>query len=90
MFLVWVRTVFRDTMSSRAMSGPSRSVAEQPKHVQLAFAQRLDQALWTGCRVLGLVDCCQESADIVPGDPLFRGRSQQRAIGGPSSTKIRT
>ena len=25
MFLVWVRTVFKDTVSSRAMSGPSRS-----------------------------------------------------------------
>jgi Major Facilitator Superfamily len=50
---------------------------EQPKHVQLAFAQRLDQALTDGRAVLGLANGGQEPTDIARGDPLFRGRSEQ-------------
>ena len=48
--------------------------SEQPEHVQFAFAQRLDQSLTGGRAVLGLVNGGQETADIGPGDPLFRGR----------------
>ena len=43
MFLVWVRTVFSDTIE---LAGDVRTVqvgSEQPEHVELALAQRLDQ-----------------------------------------------
>ena len=54
MFLVWVRTVFSDTDE---LAGDVRAVqvgSEQPEHVELAFAQRLDQALVaTGVAPLG-------------------------------------
>ena len=55
MCLVCVRTVFSDTTSSRAIAGPSRSLAEQPQHVELALAQRVDQgrAASAGCGVGG-------------------------------------
>ena len=81
MFLVCVRRVFRDTVSSRAMSGPSRSDPSSPEHLQLAFAQGLDQALpgrsdGRGCA--GMARGVQESPDVVPPGPLFRDPSQQR------------
>jgi Major Facilitator Superfamily len=55
--------------------------SEQPEHVQLAFAQWLDQALTGGHAVLGLVNGGQEPTDIVPGGPLFRGRPEQGGHG---------
>ena len=45
MFFVCVRSVFSETNSSRAMSGPSRSPCEQAQDLELALAQRLDQRL---------------------------------------------
>ena len=48
MFLVWVRTVASDTESSRAMSGPSSSLSEEPQDLQLPFAEWLDQWLIHG------------------------------------------
>ena len=81
------------------LAGDVRAVqvaSEQPKHVQLAFAQWLDQALLDGRAALGLVNGCQESTDIARGDPLLfamcsRATALSReAMGGPSSTKTRT
>ena len=48
MFLVWVRTVASDTVSSRAMSGPSRSLSQEAQDLELALAERLDQRLVDG------------------------------------------
>ena len=91
MFLVCVRTVFSDTTSSRAISGPSRSVSDHPEHLQLAFAQWLNQDLLDGAVVLGLGHSGQGEADIVPGDrPVSRPALSREAVGGPSSTKIQT
>jgi hypothetical protein len=64
MFLVCVRMVFSDTMSSRAIPGPSRSGAEQPEHVQLTCAQWLDQPLTGGVRYRA-AQCGQRSGDVV-------------------------
>jgi hypothetical protein len=57
--------------------------SEQPEHVQLAFAQRLGQALTGGHAVPGLVSGGQEPADIARGDSEFRGRSEQGGHGWP-------
>ena len=48
MFRVCVRTVASDTVSSRAMSGPSRSLLEEPQDLELPFAEWLDQRLSAG------------------------------------------
>ena len=66
------------------LAGDVRAVqvgSEQPEHVELAFAQRLDQALTGGRAVLGLANGGQESADVARGDPAFRGRSEQGGHG---------
>ena len=42
MFLVWVRMVFRETISLWAISGPFNSVPSSLSTVQLTFAQWLD------------------------------------------------
>ena len=43
MFLVWVRKVLSDTISSRAMSGPLEIAAQQAKDVELAAAELVDE-----------------------------------------------
>ena len=45
MFLVWVRSVFSDTESCAGDVRPVEVGAEQPEHVELAVAQRLDEGL---------------------------------------------
>src|SRR6185437_13347133 len=60
-----------DELASDFRAAQVRS--EQPKHVQLALAQWLDQALGDGRAVLGLVNGGQEPTDITQGDPLLRG-----------------
>ena len=77
MFLVCVRTVFSDTDELASYFRAVQVGSEQPEHVQLAFAQWLDQALTGGRAALGRVNGGQEPADIVPGDPLLRDRSEQ-------------
>ena len=54
MFLVCVRTVGSDTVSSRAMSGPSRSLSQEAQDLELAFAERLDQGLFGDAFALAL------------------------------------
>ena len=44
MLLVWVRMVLSETVSSRAMSGPLRSVRSSRRTWQLALTQWFDQA----------------------------------------------
>ena len=44
MFLVCVRMVFSDTDRCAGDVGPVEVGAEQPEHVELALAQRLDQS----------------------------------------------
>ena len=44
MFFVWVRSVLSDTTSSRAISGPVEVAAQQAEDLELALAQRLDEA----------------------------------------------
>ena len=81
MFLVWVRRVFRDTMSSRAMSGPLKSVLSSRSTSSSRSLSGSTHRLWLRLQcvalVLSLAKGCQEMTDIVRGDPLFRGRFQQ-------------
>ena len=64
----------------RQFAGDVRAVqvgSEQPEHVELAFAQRLNQILLDGRAVVRLAGGCQQSTGIAPGDPMLRGRFQQ-------------
>ena len=49
MWRVWVRTVLWETNRARAISGAGEVAVEQPEHLHLAFAQRVDEHL-AGCR----------------------------------------
>ncbi len=62
------------------LAGDGRAVqlgSEQPEHIQLTLAQRVDQGLPDRAVLPGLAHRGQEPADIVPGRPLFLGGSQQ-------------
>jgi hypothetical protein len=79
--LVWVRTVFTDTNSWRAMSGAVGVTAEQPEHVQLARTQRFDQASRDRRAVPTRPQGRQESAGVARGGSLRRGCPQQDGHG---------
>ena len=82
MFLVWVRTVLSDTISSRAMSGPLRSLREQAEHVELAGAQLVDEA---GARTARPVRSRPSPASTRRADAGGTApRPRRRAGGSPS------
>jgi hypothetical protein len=82
MSFVCVRTVFGDTNSSRAISGPSSSV---PSSRSTSSSRALSRSIglwWTGPAVPGRVEDCQDSAEVIRGGPLLRSRSQEEGHGG--------
>src|SRR5580700_5620326 len=64
------------------LAGDGRAVqlgSEQPEHLELAFAERLDQGRFDGAVVLSLAQDtrgAQQPADVVPGGSALRGRSE--------------
>ena len=91
MFLVCVRMVFSDTDRAPGDVGPVEVGAEQPEHVELAVAQRLDES----CRpaevaVLGARRRRQQPPDVAGGPDCRVSALSRAAIGGPSSAKSRT
>ena len=79
MLLVWDRTVLSDTDE---LAGDRRAVQvrrEETQHLELAFAQRLDQRPVGRVRFATAVEGCQEVANIGRGDATFQcGRQQGR------------
>ena len=91
MFFVWVRMVFSDTDSCARDVGAAEIAAEQPEHVELAVAQRLDRgrrAARPGVR--GPRRRRQQPADVRGGARRFGSALSRAAIGGPSSANSRT
>ena len=77
------------------LAGDLRAVqvgAEQPEDVELAGAQRVDHALLPRPASSSVPPkAVEEPADVAPRRSPARGQRPSRAaIGGPSSTKIRT
>ncbi len=72
------------------MSGPSEVGSEQPKHVELALAQRFEQRLVRRGSGLGVPEGCQQAADVGRRHPGSAVASSRAVIGAPSSTKMRT
>ena len=75
------------------LAGDGRTVqlgSEQPEHVELAFAQWLDQGLLDRAVLLGLGHGRQELTDIVPAVCCLAATLSREAMGGPSSAKTRT
>ena len=77
MFLVWVRMVFRDTMSSRAMSGPYRSVRSRRRTSSSRSLSGSTRPDLTGVPSSALPKAAQQVTGIVRGDPVLRGGFQQ-------------
>ena len=72
--------------SSRAMSGPSRSLAEQAQDLELAFAERLDSGWPSGAGAVGVTRGGQESAQVVRS---VRAASPRRPAALPSAAPRR-
>jgi GAF domain-containing protein len=87
MFLVWVRTVFRDSTSSRAMDGPSNSLASsrmtsRSRSVsgsrRRSCAGRLNAGVDAATAFTGGRACCiQDAAQVGPSRPPLVQRGEQ-------------
>ena len=78
MFRVWVRTVARDTLSSRAMPGPVEIALQEAQDLELPFAERLDQRLLDGRLSRRRCDGGQESAHIARSVRRLRRQLEER------------
>ena len=88
-----LRVASHGVQGHHELAGDVRTVqvgSEQPEHVKLTFAERLDQDLFGGRAVLGVAEGGQQSPDIARGDPAFRGRFQQDRHGWALVNEIRT